>query len=212
MFFIHIPKSAGTYISNVLGCQKNHAPVKLRYNPPYLICLRNPFSTYISLYFFLRQKKNSFQIQRIAKRMSLNQFIQTIVNSNTLTKEITRLTPLFDIQGDYGLYTHFLMYLANPNDYSDVKMVLSVIQDTFHIIRFTNIQEDLTLFNPQLSLPREQINKSIWAINEVLTDDTIHLVLIKDRLVIEHFFPDWITTCEAINDRLFSLNTNILTI
>ena len=200
MFFIHIPKSAGTYISTALGCQKTHAPVQSQYIPPYIICLRNPFSTYVSFYFFLQQKKNSFQLQRLAKRMTLNQFIQTIVSPELLHREQPRLNPLFNIQGDYGLYTHFLMHLANPNKHMNINQVLSTIQETFQIIRFTHIEEDLLSFYPELTLPRNKINTSAWSSEELLTDETIQLVLEKDKQVINRFFPAW---KKNINQKLF---------
>jgi len=208
MFFVHIPKCGGMFISNTLKCRVQHKPITLQHTHPYIVCLRHPLETFISFYFYLKQRRNRFRLSVVAKKNTLNEFIQILMNAPRLNAEQLQLQPIHQYSStDYGMYTHYLLHLANPYNHTSIENVIDVIERDFLILRFETLETDLQTHFPTHRLPSKKINASKWDLTERITQETFDLVKEKERVVLERLFPHILSmSLDELNTSLFEKN------
>ena len=218
IFFIHIPKTAGSYISLVLLDKKmskddmnnscvrvNHIPVT-EINIRSKICftvIRNPYSFYRSLYNFFHnpphQILNKFQ-DFVKSYNNIDDFIKALLAEKHKLCGIS-LTPYdrfyVNSKNKYGLLTnYFLYFLGYKGDTGDVEKIKKFIDKRLgqvEILKQENLDQDLLDFAQKYSL---NINENYYRqkINtsvkkqSEISHDMKKLIKEKDSLIFDLFY------------------------
>lgn len=204
--FIHIPKCAGNYIYKLFNKQWiGHVPM-VHSQQITMTIIRHPIEFYKSLYYFLKDSsKNILNYQKyIARNESLNSFIRLVCNGTRLKDycklhNLTVNTPYdqfhIDANNDYGLFTNYVAYLLNPNQYKSIDSILDYISTNVEILKFENLERDLDQF---ISKTNSSYNKDCKGkvfnasdkpeLMEELEEDTIQLIETCEDNIIKRFY------------------------
>ena len=121
IIFIHIPKTSGTYILNVLfninNLKAQHKKIT-EYNiknKEVAFCVRNPIKWYISFYNFFYKPNHTISnfFQNIVKKYNdINPFINDLLNKkqifNIYTNKLTHYDKFYiNSKNDYGILTNY---------------------------------------------------------------------------------------------------------
>lgn len=200
LHFIHIPKSAGHFVNKYFFQTNSPGHVPYRENKHNFTILRNPEEFYQSLYYYWKNQTRHFnKLFVLAHEYTLNEFVYILCNLELLKQIVIQrnlqLTPYDEFVmnnfSQYGLYTGYIMYFCNPNNYTVIDSVLNFMRENISILHFSHLHQDLRNFCSKYSIPIKDkyfdqvINKSIKVDQQILSQETLQLVNKKDKQIIQ---------------------------
>jgi len=206
--YTHIPKTAGTFISECLINNKVGERILTTHSPAFdaprtkrmLASIRNPFEYYVSLYHFLREYRTRHPDVKLRRynyirafRVNQSTFKQWMLNIMNPEDKVGKVRFNFGhhqvpvvkymVDNDVGIYTIRYMYMTTEeND----KLEGGSIIDSF--IRVENLNEDLEKECGKMDIPTKKVNTSNHKhYSEYYDQELIDLVKHKSRVIIDRF-------------------------
>ena len=191
--FLHIPKTAGTSVSDILGAYCETLPTPDRSSPYYyhaplskiqkyfisqnlnyddyfkFAFVRNPWDRFVSLYYYLKKR-----YKRLLERDALHE--------DTYCKQIANINSFDDFMDKIDKF--------NPKPYEAVYTLKGTIALDY-IGKTENLQEDFNIICDKIGIPQQQLphkNKSKHKhYTEYYDDETRSIVAEKYAKDIEYF-------------------------
>lgn len=207
VIYIHIPKTAGTYILNVLYGTNNliaeHRKLssfKDLKNKMIISSIRHPIDFYNSYYNFFKYPNHKISNplkNTIQNYNNIDDFTMDLLNkSNNLKKEIDKSVGSGDLKyylksnNNYGFFTNLYLYYFDYQN-GDIETFLRDLTTKVHFLRQDKVKQALQEFceHHQLVYQKKTINNYINKNkkNDYLNDKVISLITKKDKLLFEIF-------------------------
>ena len=211
--FIHIPKTSGTYILNVLFNTNNlkaqHKKIT-EYdikNKEVAFCVRNPMKWYISFYNFFYKPNHDISnfFQNIVKKYNdINPFINDLLNKkkifNIYSNKLTHYDKFYiNSKNNYGILTNYYLYFFDIKDTNEEIIINKLLQikKNYNCFYTENLKEDLINFSKKKKVSifknyiDKEINKNKYFYNlNSLNQNIINLIKKKERIFFKVFYSD----------------------
>lgn len=211
LVFIHIPKTGGTYINQLLfnsndlsashKCIKHMGNLK---NKIVFATIRNPVSFYNSTYNFYKYPNHPLRSKVkgiVNKYNDINEFTKELLtNKEAFANGYDKNAKYFkhyilSSPNEYGLLTNYFLFIFHYKDYhtpGDVDGFFEHIKNKVHFLKQENLKQDTLDFCNKFNIPYDKtkldkyVNKNDQ--KQSVNKEIEALIKEKDYLIYKHFY------------------------